>query len=153
CDTILLTGCAGRTITLQDRGPQGSPSNHLLRLVVGLAVAAHRRGLCAGIELLDAGRDLRVLALEQPVAGEIALHQEWPEILPAEHPHGLREAELIEPEDAGNTPDAAPEQRAGAVADRGEIDRRVRHEIFAVDLTGHAAFADDDVAAGEPEPA
>src|SRR6516225_7492441 len=43
-------------------------SNHLLRLIVGLAVAAHRRRARADVELFDARRDLRVLAFEQAVA-------------------------------------------------------------------------------------
>src|SRR5215471_4691694 len=49
--------------------------------------------------------------------------------------------------------DAAAEQRAGAVSDRGEIDRSARHERAPVDFRRHAALADDDIAAREVEPA
>src|ERR1700722_11206961 len=50
--------------------------NEFLGLVVGLAVAAQRCGLGAGIKLLEPGGDLGVLALEQGIAGKIALDQE-----------------------------------------------------------------------------
>src|SRR5690348_8928493 len=103
--------------------------------------------------LFEARRDLGVLAFEQAVAGEIALDQKWTEIFHFQYPDGLREPELFEPVDAGDTPDTAAEERAGAVADRGEIDGIVRHEEFAIDVRSHAALADDDVAAGEFEPA
>src|SRR5215831_5107266 len=95
-------------------------SDNFFRLVVGLAVAAQRRGFGAGVELLQAGRDLGVLALEQAVAGKIALHQERAELLDVQHPDRLRQAEFLEPVDAGHLLDAAAEQRAGAVADGGE---------------------------------
>jgi hypothetical protein len=52
--------------------------DHLVRLVIGLAVAAEDRRLCIGIEVLDIGCDLGVLALEQRVADEVALGEEWP---------------------------------------------------------------------------
>jgi hypothetical protein len=65
-------------------------SNHLLGLIVGLAVAAHRRRARADVELFDARRDLRVLALEQAVAGKVALDQEWPEVFHVKHPHRYR---------------------------------------------------------------
>src|SRR5262249_11787341 len=114
----------------------------LFRLVVGLAVAAQRRRPGAGIELLQARRNLGVLALEQVVAGKIALDQERAELLDVEHPDRLRQAELLEPVDAWHPLDAAPEQRAGAVADGGQIDRLVGHERVAIHLRGHSAFAD-----------
>src|ERR1700736_2184288 len=120
-------------------------SNHLLGLVVGLAVAAQGRRPGAGVELREAGRDLGVLALEQAVAGEIALDQKRAEVLDLEHPHRLREPKLLEPIDARHPPDAAAEQRAGAVSYRGEIDRAVRNERPAIDLGRHPGLADDEV--------
>ena len=63
------------------------------------------------------------------VAGKIALDQERPEVFDLEHPDGLRQAQLLDPVDAGDALDAAAEQRAGAVADSGEIDGVVRHEV------------------------
>jgi Tripartite tricarboxylate transporter family receptor len=128
-------------------------SNYFLRLVVGLAVAPQRRGPGAGIVALKARSDLGVLALEQAVAVKVALDQKWTELLYLKHPDGLRQAEFLEPIHIHNALDAAAEERAGAVAHRGEIDRAVRHKKLAVDLGCHAAFADDDVASGEPEPA
>src|SRR5262245_4595631 len=128
-------------------------SNHLIGLVVGLAVAAQRGGPGAGVKPLQAGRDLGVLAFEQAVAGKIALDQEWPEPLHVEHPHRLRQPELFEPVDTGDALDTAAEQRAGAVSDRGEIDRLVGNERLAIDLRGHPALANDDVAARERKPA
>src|SRR3984957_13104536 len=107
-------------------------SDEFLGLVVGLAVAAQRCGLGAGIKLFEPGRDLGVLALEQRIAGKIALDQERAELFHVEHPHRLRQAELLQPIDAGNALDAAAEQRAGAVADRGQIDRVVGHEMLAI---------------------
>src|SRR5262245_55498192 len=94
-------------------------SDDLFGLVVGLAVAAQRGGPGARAELLQPRRDLGVLALEQAVAGKIALDQERPELLDIEHPDRLRQPELLEPIDAGDPLDAAAEQRAGAVADGG----------------------------------
>src|SRR5262245_52701645 len=114
-------------------------SNHLVGLVVGLAVAAQRGGPGAGVKPLQAWRDLGVLALEQAVAYEIALDQERPEPLHVEHPHRLRQSELLEPIDARHALDAAPEQRASAISDRGEIDRLVGDERLAMDLRGHPA--------------
>src|SRR5215831_10592767 len=128
-------------------------SDHLLGLVVGLAVTPQRRRLGAGIKLFQSGRDLGVLALEQAVAGKIALDQERPELVDVEHPDSLRQPQFLEPIDAGDPLDAAPEQRAGAVSDRGEIDRVVGHERLAIDLRRHSALADNDVAAGKFEPA
>ena len=130
-----------------------TPLNHFLGLVVGLAVAPQGRRPGAGIELVDAGRDLGVLALEQRIAGEVALHEERAEMLDVEHPHRLRQPELVAPVHARHVADAAAEQRAGAVADSGEIDRVVRHEHVAVDLRCHPALADNDVRAGNVEPA
>src|SRR5215472_13951286 len=128
-------------------------SNHFLGLVIGLAVTAQGCRLGAGIMLLESRRDLGVLALEQTVPGKIALDQKRTEILHLQHPDRLSEAELFQPVHAGDAPDAAAEQRAGPIADRGEIDRVIRHKGLAIDLRGHAALADDDVAAGELEPA
>src|SRR5262245_2167688 len=128
-------------------------SDHLLGLVVGLAVTPQRGRLGAGIKLFQSGRDLGVLALEQAVAGKIALDQERPELVDVEHPDRLRQPEFLEPINAGDALDAASEQRAGAVSHRGEIDRVVGHERLAVDLRRHSALADDDVAAGEVKPA
>src|SRR5262245_17061487 len=127
--------------------------NHLFGLVVGLAIAAQRGGPGSGIQPLQAWRDLGVLAFEQAVAGKIALDQEWPEPLHVEHPHRLRQPELLKPIDAGDPLDAASQQRASAIPDRGEIDRLVGDERVAIDVRRHAAFADDDVAAGERKPA
>src|SRR5438067_4818171 len=124
-------------------------SNDFLRLVVGLAVTPHRGRPRAGIELLQTGGDLGVLALEQAVTGKIALDQKWPEALHFEHPDGLRQSKLLEPINAVDPLDAAPKQRAGPVSDRGEINRIIRHEVATINVGGHAAFADDDVAAGE----
>src|ERR1700688_2725006 len=107
-------------------------SDDFLGLVVGLAVAAQRCRLGAGIKLFESGRDLGVLALEQGIAGKIALDQERAELFHVEHPDRLRQAELFEPIDAGDALDAAAEQRAGAVADRGQIDRFGGHEMFAI---------------------
>src|SRR5262249_35714681 len=59
-------------------------SDHLLGLVVGLAVTPQRRRLGAGVKLFQAGRDLGVLALEQAVAGKIAFDQERPELVDVE---------------------------------------------------------------------
>ena len=101
----------------------------------------------------QARRDLGVLALEQTVAGKVALDQKRTEIFHFEDPDGLGEPELFKPVDAGDAPDAAAEQRAGAIADRGEIDRAIRHKGLAIDLRRHAALADDDVAAGQGKPA
>src|ERR1700723_525950 len=69
-------------------------SDHFLGLVVGLAVAAQGARLGSGIKLLDAGRDLGVLALEQRIAGKIALDQERAEFFHVEHPDRLRQAKL-----------------------------------------------------------
>src|SRR5205085_1291711 len=91
-------------------------SNHLLRLVVGLAVAPQDRGLCPGIKLGKPRRDFGILPLEQAVSGEIALYQKRSEILHVEHPHGLREAKLFVPVDAADALDAAAEQRSGAIS-------------------------------------
>src|SRR5262249_36813194 len=133
--------------------PSARTSDHLLGLVVGLAVATQRGRLGAGVKFGEAGRDLGVLALEQAVAGKIALHQERPELVDVEHPDCLRQPQFLEPIDAGHSLDAAPEQRAGAVSDRGEIDRVVGHERLAIDLGRHSALAGNDVAARELEPA
>src|SRR5262249_47225176 len=132
---------------------RNAASNHLFSLVVGLAVTAQRGGLGAGLKLCKSGGDLGVLPLEQAVAGKIALDQERPEFLHVENPDRLRQSQLLEPMDARDPLDAAPEQRAGAVSDRREIDRAVGHERPAIDLRRHSALADDDVAAGEIEPA
>src|SRR5262249_18320601 len=131
----------------------GRASDHLLGLVVGLAVTPQDRRLGAGIKLFQSGRDLGVLALEQAVASKVALDQERPELVDVEYPDRLRQPQLLEPINAGNALDAAPEQRAGAVSHRGEVDRVVGHERLAIDLGRHSALADDDVAAGEFEPA
>src|ERR1700676_346244 len=90
-------------------------SDDFFGLVVGLAVAAQRRGLGTGIKLLEAGCDLGVLAFEQGIAGKIALDQERAEFFHVEHPDRLRKAELLQPVDPGDALDAAAEQRAGAV--------------------------------------
>src|SRR5215472_18713545 len=103
--------------------------------------------------LLESRRDLGVLALKETISRKIALDQKRTEILHVQHPDRLRQPQLFQPVHAGDAPDAAAEQRAGAVADRGEIDRIIRHKGLAIDLRGHAALADDDVAAGELEPA
>ena len=66
-----------------------------------------RGGLGAGVELVDAGRDLGVLALEQRVAGEIAVDQERPEVLHLQHPDGLGEAQLLDPVRRHHALDAA----------------------------------------------
>src|ERR1700738_257925 len=128
-------------------------SNHLLCLVVGFAVTAQRSGAGAGVELLQTGGDLGVLALEQAVSGKIALDQKWPEALHFEHPDRLRQSKLLEPINAADPLDATAEQCAGPVSDGGEINGAVRDEVAAIDLGRHAGFADDDVAAGELEPA
>src|ERR1700730_2500272 len=128
-------------------------SNHLLRLVVGLAVTAQCSGAGAGVELLQTGGDLGVLALEQAVTGKIALDQKRPEALHFEHPDGLRQSKLLEPINAADPLDAAAEQCASPVSNGGEINGAVRDEVAAIDLGRHAGFADDDVAAGELEPA
>src|SRR3984893_6713204 len=138
---------------LQRVAPSARASDHFLSLVVGLAVAAQRGRLGAGVKFREPGRYLGVLALEQAVAGKVALHQERPELVDVEHPDGLRQPQFLEPIDAGDALDAAPEQRAGAVSDRGEIDRVVGHEGLAIDLGRHSALADDDVAAGALAPA
>src|SRR3984893_690872 len=59
-------------------------SDHFLGLVVGLAVAAQRRRLGAGVEFREPRRDPGLLALEQAVAGKVALHQERPELVDVE---------------------------------------------------------------------
>src|SRR5262249_58670218 len=64
------------TAQLQRVEPSARASDHLLGLVVGLAVTPQGRRLGAGVKLFQPGRDLGVLALEQAVAGKIALHQE-----------------------------------------------------------------------------
>src|SRR5262249_18751065 len=97
---------------------RNSASNHLIGLVVGLAVTAQRGGLGAGIKLFQSGGDLGVLPLEQAVAGKIALDQERPEFLHVENPDRLRQSQFLEPMDAPDPPDAAPEQPAGAVSAR-----------------------------------
>ena len=51
-------------------------SNHLLRLVVDLAEAAHGGGACAFVELVEPGGDLGVFGLEQAQAVEIAFDDE-----------------------------------------------------------------------------
>src|SRR6266849_10900366 len=107
---------------LQRVAPSARSSDHLFGLVVGLAVAAQRGRLGAGVKFGEPGRDLGVLALEQAVAGKVALHQERPELVDVEHPDRLRQPQLLEPIDAGDALDAAPEQRAGAVSDRREVD-------------------------------
>src|ERR1700730_15058649 len=101
---------------------RGGASDHLLGLVVGLAVAAQRRRLGAVVKFREPGRALGVPALEQAVARKVALHQERPDLVDVEHQDGLRQPQFLEPIDAGDALDAAPEQRAGAVSDRGEID-------------------------------
>src|SRR5690348_2130048 len=108
-------------------------SKHFLGLVVGLAVAPQGRRSGAGVMALESRGDLGVLALEQTVAGKIALDQEWAEIFHVQHPDRLLEPELFEPVHAGDAPDTAAEQRAGAIADRGQIDRVIRHEELAID--------------------
>src|SRR5580704_10437852 len=100
-------------------------SDDFLGFIVGFAIAAERGGLGAGIVFFQAGRDLGVLALEQRVAGEIALDQEWAKIFDVELPDRLCEPELLEPINGGNALDAAAEQGARSIADRGQIDRVV----------------------------
>src|SRR5262249_57826610 len=95
-----------------------SSSDHLVGLVVGLAVTPQGRRLGAGVKLRQAGCDLGVLAFEQAVAGKVALHQERPELVDVEHPDRLRQPQFLEPVDAAHALDAAPEQRAGAVSAR-----------------------------------
>src|SRR5580704_13980487 len=147
--SVRLIVCSDLNMSCFDR----SSSNEFLGLVVVLAVAAQRCGFCAGIKLLEPGGDLGILALEQRITDEIALDQERAELFHVKHPHGLRQAKLLQPINAGDALDAAAEQRAGAVADRGQIDRVVRHEMLAIGRRRHAAFADDDVAAGDFKPA
>src|SRR5436309_8195848 len=126
-------------------------SDHLFGLVVGLAIAAHRRRPGASIELRQPRRDLRVFALEQRIAGKIALHQKRAEILDFEDPYGLGEPQLVQPINSGYPLEAPPEKRTGAVAYRGEIDRMMRHERFPVDFGCHSPLADDDAAARQVE--
>src|ERR1700738_508906 len=82
-------------------------SNHLFSLVVGLAVAAQRRGPGAGIELFQAGGDFGVRALKQAVAGKIASSKNRPEAFAFEHKDGLRKSKLVEPINAADPLDAA----------------------------------------------
>src|SRR5262245_34114706 len=100
----------------------GRASDHLLGLVVGLAVTPQGRRLGAGIKLFQSGRDLGVLALEQAIAGKVALDQERPELVDVEHPDRLSQPQFLEPIDAGDALDAASEQRAGRAFDRGRIE-------------------------------
>src|SRR5262245_2544576 len=86
---------------------RGRGSDHLLGLVVGLAVTPQGGRLGAGVKLFQAGRDLGVLALEQAVAGKIALDQERPELVDVEHPDRLRQPEVPEPVTAGHAVEAA----------------------------------------------
>src|SRR5580704_8083382 len=94
--------------------PPVQTSDDFLGLVVGLAIAAQGRRPGAGVERVEARRDLGVLALEQRIAGKIALDQERAEFFHVEHPDRLRQAEFLQPIDAGNAFDAAAEQCAGA---------------------------------------
>src|SRR5580698_4649551 len=107
-------------------------SNNFFGLVVGLAVTAQRCRPGAGIKLVEAGRDLGVFTLEQRIPVEVALDQEWTELFHVEHPHRLRQPKLFQPVNAGHALDTAAEQRAGAVADCGQIDRVVRDEVLAI---------------------
>src|SRR5919109_2927921 len=91
--------------------------DYLVRLVVGLPVAAEHRRHRARVELLDVRRDLGVFALEQRVAVEVAFDEERAEIRDLEHPQALREAQLFEPIGAGDALNAAAEQSSCAVAD------------------------------------
>src|SRR5205814_8351228 len=106
----------GGVISPPPRSGGRTNSNHFLGLVVGLAVAPQGRRAGAGVVLLQSRGDLGVLALEQTVAGKVALDQKWAEILHVQHPDRLREPELFEPVHAADAPDAAAEQRAGAIA-------------------------------------
>src|SRR5208282_262876 len=121
-------------------------SDHLFGLVVRLSVATHRGRFRAGVELLDPRSDLGVFALEQAVALEIALNDEWPKVLHLEHPYRLCEAKFLEPKHVDHPLNAPAEKSTRSVPDCRQIDGLVRHEIQAVMLGAHAAFADDDVA-------
>src|SRR5690606_31403456 len=97
---------------------RSSTSNHLLRFVVRFAIAAQDGRARAGIDLVQPRSDLRVLALEQAVALEIALYQKRPEILDLKHPDRLGETQLLKPMHTGNPLDSSTEQCPSAVADR-----------------------------------
>src|SRR5262245_12490221 len=84
------------------RRKRGRASDHLLGLVVGLAVTPQGRRLGAGIKLCQPGGDLGVLALEQAVAGKVAFDQERSELIDVEHPDRLRQSQFLKPIDAGD---------------------------------------------------
>src|SRR6218665_1973393 len=132
---------------------RGGASHHLVLAVVGLAVAVQRGRLQAGVQRLDAGVDLLAVLREQRVALEVALDDEGAEVLDLEQPHRLGDAEFVEPVHLLDPLDAAAQQRAGAVADRGQVDRAAGREHLLVVLGRHAALADQDAGAGLLDPA
>ena len=83
-----------------------------------LAVTFQRRRLEPFIGFIDPLVDDPVLLLEQAVAVDVALDQEWAEILNNENPHRLGNAELVQPMDIDMLV-AATKQCAGAIAGSG----------------------------------
>lgn len=82
----------------------------------------------------------------------VAFHQQRAEFFDFQHPHGLGDAELVEPVHRPHILDPAPEQGAGAVADCGQVDGAGGDEEGFVILFRHAALADHHLGAGGLEP-
>src|SRR5213593_1703410 len=128
-------------------------SNDLVGTRGGLAEATHRIWRQPRVDLVQAQVDLAVGEREQAAARAVALDQERPEPLDLEHPHRLRDAELLEPVDLAHAPDAAPVRGAHAIPDGRQIDRAVRHEPLAIRELREAGLADDDFRPRALEPA
>src|SRR5213593_1004363 len=98
------------------RQSRGAPrSNDLVGTRGGLAEATHRIWRQPRVDLVQAQVDLAVGEREQAAARAVALDQERHEPLDLEHPHRLRDAELLEPVDLAHAPDAAPVRGAHAI--------------------------------------
>ena len=131
----------------------GRSTDYLVGAVVCFAEAFQHGRLCALVDLFEVRRDLGVLTLEQAGAGPVRGDDERAHPVRPYHPHRLCQPQLVAPVDGFHRLDPASQQRACAIADGGQVDRAVRHEIVLVVLRGHAALADDQPRAGTLDPA
>src|SRR5205807_7622170 len=127
--------------------------HHLVGPRGGLAEASHRVPGQPRVDLVQPQADLAVGEGVEAPARVVALHQERTEPRDLEHPHRLRDAELLEPVDLAHAANALAIGGTHAVADGGEVHRAVRDEPLAVRELGEAGLAHDDFRAGALEPA
>src|SRR5262249_8834425 len=147
-DLLLLGGGreerAVRRATTVGRGTK-SPSEELDELVSPghrFAEPAHRIGGQTAIDLVEPQVDLAVGERAGAPAPTVDSDAEGDTTLDLEHPQGLRDPELLQPVHVDHAPDRASVARAEPVADGGEIDGAVRHEVLAVGRLCEPRLAD-----------